>query len=91
MNKQVLIRALNKWGYDAQLGILQEECGELISAISKYKRKRPLSFIHMLEEIADVEIMITQIKLAYLYGADKFEYTLIKRAKLRRLKKRVGL
>lgn len=48
------------YGITAQLGILQEECAELIQAISKHLRGEPKD--NMLEEIADVEIMIDQIR-----------------------------
>ena len=30
--------AIDKWGRDSQLGVAQEECAELIQAISKYFR-----------------------------------------------------
>ena len=48
------------YGKESQLDILQEECAELVQAISKYRRGG--SFQLTLEEIADVEIMIEQIK-----------------------------
>lgn len=51
------------YGLDSQLDICQEELAELIQAISKYKRGDDS---YILEEIADVEIMLTQIK--YLIG-----------------------
>ena len=51
------------YGLDSQLNILQEELAELIQAISKYRRRDPT---HILEEIADVEIMLDQVK--YLIG-----------------------
>jgi len=50
----------NYYGKESQLDILQEECAELVQAISKYRRGG--SFKLTLEEIADVEIMIEQIK-----------------------------
>lgn len=51
------------YGIDSQLNILQEELSELIQAISKFRRGDPS---HILEEIADVEIMLDQVK--YLLG-----------------------
>lgn len=48
------------YGKESQLDILQEECAELVQAISKYRRGG--SYKLTLEEIADVEIMIDQIK-----------------------------
>lgn len=63
------------YGFDAQTNQLIEECAELIQAINKYKRqylrgqpvressdeKTPRDMI--VEEIADVEVMLCQIKL----------------------------
>lgn len=46
------------YGIDSQLDILQEELAELIQSVSKYRRGDPS---HILEEIADVEIMLDQI------------------------------
>ena len=61
------------YGFDAQTNQLIEECAELIQAINKYKRqflrgqpvcesggKTPRDMIA--EEIADVEVMLCQIK-----------------------------
>ena len=48
------------YGKESQLDILQEECAELVQAISKYRRGG--SYQLTLEEIADVEIVIEQIK-----------------------------
>lgn len=47
------------YGLDSQLNILQEELSELIQAVSKYRRGDQS---HILEEIADVEIMLDQVK-----------------------------
>ena len=48
------------YGLNSQLDILQEECAELVQAVSKYRRGG--SFALILEEIADVEIMLEQIR-----------------------------
>lgn len=48
------------YGLNSQLDILQEECAELIQAVSKYRRGG--SFDLALEEMADVEIMLEQIR-----------------------------
>lgn len=52
--------ALDTWGGEDQVFMLIEEMSELIQAISK--RKRGLEH-NVAEEIADVEIMLSQIKL----------------------------
>ena len=46
------------YGLDKQLDMLQEECAELIQAVSKYKRTRTTAIV---EEMADVYIMLYQI------------------------------
>lgn len=46
------------YGLESQLNILQEELAELIQAVSKYRRGDPA---HIIEEIADVEIMLDQV------------------------------
>ena len=56
------------YGIDNQLRILQEECAELIQAASKYLRAqeagKPIaqSKAALLEEVADVMIMVEQVK-----------------------------
>lgn len=69
------------YGITPQLGILQEECAELIQAISKHLRGEPKD--NMLEEIADVEIMIDQIKIL-LDGYDLQAISHIKENKIDR-------
>lgn len=70
MQKAVLYKlAYDFWGQDAQLDMCVEECSELIQSICKYKRNegndinRLNALIHMASEIADVEIMLEQLKL----------------------------
>ena len=53
----------NHYGIDSQMNILQEECAELIQAVSKYRRGDPST---ILEEVADVHIMLDQV--VYLLG-----------------------
>lgn len=47
------------YGLDEQLNILQEECAELIQAVSKYKRTGKLGNLD--EEMTDVKILLKQI------------------------------
>ncbi len=62
------IESAKYYGFDMQSNLLMEECGELIQAVNKYKRmiysgKEVFSSLeHLIEEIADVELMIEQIK-----------------------------
>ena len=49
------------------MGVAQEECAELIQAISKVRRKgaNTATLDHMAEEIADVQIMCEQLIFLY--------------------------
>ena len=56
---------LETWGIEAQLGMVQEECAELIVAVNKMFRKGirdPQSFANFVEELADVEIMCREMR-----------------------------
>ena len=57
---------------DTQLGVAQEECAELIQAISKVRRRGecPATMNHLAEEIADVEIMCAQLTEIYDLAVD---------------------
>lgn len=56
---------MNKWGKSAQLGMLQEECAELIVAVNKYFRNKPDAETMICEELADVQNMVNQFKSFY--------------------------
>ena len=56
--------ALEKWGAESQLNMLVEECGELVAAVNRFRRDR-VSLTGLLEEIADVEIMLEQMRLIF--------------------------
>ena len=60
--KRILKRAVDSFGLENQINMLVEECSELIDAISKHKRNR-VGMESVIEEMADVEIMIDQIKI----------------------------
>ncbi len=60
----LLERAIGLYGTEAQLGMVQEECAELIAAISHYKRRRSSEAEEeVIEETADVLIMVEQARL----------------------------
>ena len=71
MNGQ-LQRIADHYGEDAQSLQLAEECAELIQAIIKFRRAKGLgqttvvdykaALANLIEEIADVELMIEQVK-----------------------------
>lgn len=80
-----IFKIADHYGVNSQLDILQEECAELIQAVSKYRRTNdPNAFdrMHLEEEIADVEIMIAQIK--YLMNLSEKDIRGIKNTKLER-------
>lgn len=55
------------YGKEPQMGVAQEECAELIQAISKVRRKGESgeTLGHLAEEIADVNIMCKQLTLLF--------------------------
>ena len=78
--------ALEKYGFEHQLTLLFEEMSELQNALCKERRGRD-SREHIAEEIADVEIMLEQMKLHY---AIHEEVGRKRREKLLRLVERMG-
>ena len=98
MNKQeraVLKAAIDKYGNDSQLAVAQEECAELIQAISKLNRAgssdhpgrtAKAAMNNLMEEAADVQIMLDQIRIMYPSHA----YDTIRAQKIARLEKRIN-
>ena len=88
------------FGYEAQSNQLIEECAELIQALSKYRRsvigvgqpladyKKTIVLDNLLEEIADVEIMLEQIKHLLQISAEDIQA--IKLFKVNRTKERIA-
>ena len=62
MSDNLFKDALDKYGHEPQLRQLQEECGELIVAINHYLCGRACAVDELVEEVADVHIMIQQIE-----------------------------
>ena len=97
MNKSeraVLKAAIDKYGNDSQLAVAQEECAELIQAISKLNRAGSsdhpgrtarAAMNNLYEEVADVQIMLDQIRIMYPSKA----YDMIRAQKIARLEKRM--
>lgn len=65
---QICKQAVKTFGKEQQTMMFIEECGELFQAISKYKRGYGPKE-NICEEIADVEIMLEQLK--YVYGCHR--------------------
>ena len=73
VEKNEILKKLAARGLQNQLDQTQEECAELITAISKFRRKNgdPVSKHHVIEEIADVMIMLMQLDI--LFGHDNIK------------------
>ncbi len=52
---------LKRSGFEAQARMTQEECGELIVALSHLLRERPTGKEEAIEECADVYLMVNQM------------------------------
>ena len=79
--EKMINRIADMYGKEPQLIVLMEECGELIQACSKQLRRKDKSINNLIEELADVRIMIEQIE--HLYGIksfveDEMKYKLIR-------------
>lgn len=93
LRKQNLANA-ECFGYEAQSNQLIEECAELIQAVSKYRRaaakgedEKLIALSNLVEEIADVEIMIEQIK--HLLQIQDEDILALKQFKINRTKERI--
>jgi NTP pyrophosphatase (non-canonical NTP hydrolase) len=64
---EVYERAVKLWGPEFQAMMLAEECGELVAAMSQYLRRR-VAAEKVIEEVADVHIMLAQVP--HLLGGD---------------------
>ena len=70
----VMQTALDQWGLAAQVGQTVEECAELIVALQKYINRYPnaAALENIIDEMADVEMMLAQMRLAFNVGDDAF-------------------
>lgn len=82
--KELLTKAVNHYGIEAQLLMCVEEMAELTQAISKVLRGK-VDINNLQEEIADVEICLEYVKM--VYGVDKSVIEMWKDFKLDRLEK----
>ena len=77
--KEDLLKIINHYGVRNQLKKFNEECFELIEAVNDYEKQvevcenmgcsrihADFQLEHMAEEIADIQVMLDQIK--YYYG-----------------------
>lgn len=83
--KALYKKCVEKWGVIPQLDQVQEECAELIVAISHLKRGRDSDHYKIAEETADVEIMCGYIR--YIIGDELVEKQ--KQISLKQIQERV--
>ena len=77
------------YGYEPQSNMLVEEMAELTQDLSKYRRNNSeKNFDNIVEEIADVEVMLHQIK--HLLGINPKYVEQIKIGKVNRTKERIA-
>lgn len=81
MNDELYYQVLKKYGSDAQLTVAIEELSELIKELCKYKRGFN-NQSHIAEEVADVEIVIEQIKLIFKLSKDVERWKALKIVRL---------
>ena len=86
MTASVLEKAIEKWGKEAQTIVAMEECAELIKECSKMLRGQG-NIDHLIEEIADVMICITELEV--MYNIDNGDVLTEIVYKLERLEKRL--
>ncbi len=80
MINPILKRALETWGEKAQMLMVVEEMSELMKEILKNINRKKDNVAAIIEETADVEIMLEQLKANYdieekvaAYKADKIK------------------
>lgn len=76
----LLITAIQVFGHDHQIEKAIEECAELTNALIKYRHRRVAEY-DVQEEIADVIIMMLQLKM--MFGSNDIDTIIAK--KLERL------
>ena len=81
--KKMYKKALGKWGIQSQVMMFFEEISELTKAICKNHRGEK-NLGDILEELADVEIMLEQLKIIFIKDDELFKD--VKNDKLKRLK-----
>jgi NTP pyrophosphatase (non-canonical NTP hydrolase) len=86
---EILEKAIRHYGAKNQMGVACEESAELIQAISKCLRYKDdiEARNNLVEEIADVLIMIDQLKI--IMNIKDYEIECYRRYKLERLERRI--
>lgn len=97
MNNKMIVEIADYYGLDAQSNQAIEEMAELIQALNKLRRAKgvgqatvrttPIAIKQVIEEIADVEVMLDQLK--HLLEIDPAVLESAKRYKLERTLSRI--
>ena len=92
MENDIYKRIVDTWGIESQLNMVTEEMGELLQAISKFRRAynedeetKARAYDHLCEEVADVENMMAQMR--YILDPDLIDKH--KKFKLERILKKL--
>lgn len=89
---EVLKKAIDTYGKDNQIDMMIEEMSELTKALLKYRRKvficEEVGALAIIEEIADVQIVLDQMSMIFDEAKGK-EYWM--RFKTQRLARNIGL
>lgn len=91
MDRQLLKRIIETYGIENQMLQCVEEMAELTQAINKYRRAEKLdtavdAYKQVIEEIADVQIMIEQMRL--MFDGDEVDIVIFE--KLERMEGRLN-
>lgn len=84
VDKKLQVEVVCKYGDEIQSTICMEECAELIQAISKMKRGKDYRD-NLSEEIADVMIAITQLRVIYGIKAEDIASWILKKQARQRM------
>ena len=85
-NETLYQRALRVWGKEPQMLQVIEEMSELTKEILKNVNRKKDNVAEIIEETADVEIMLAQLKCCYQIADDVENY---KTEKLKKIEKRL--
>lgn len=86
---EILAKAIETYGIDAQIDMAIEEMAELTKALCKFKRYADSEKVTSIkEEIADVQIMLDQLKIMFSADANVAEFD---KRKIDRLAERLGM
>jgi hypothetical protein len=88
MEEDVIQKAIDTYGEDAQLWMVIEEMSELSKEICKFKRGKD-NFFEIADEMADVYIMLEQLKRLCAVPQDLIQQRID--FKFDRLRKRLGM